>query len=318
MLILHLLTGPLSPAAEAYAAGVIGALRAEGLDQLAVLPAGSKPGAELARAGVGTVALEGAAGFWRRRRLARLIARRKPDLIQCWSPADSLPRAGVPVIGWDAQRVVARRPRRGGENPLAEAIPFFAAAGVAPPIERRLLATPAAAPAILARGRLYPNRASSLLLDALERLPGVYLWLSGEGAARRILERHVAARGLAERVRFCDPRLDAGGLLRAANVFAVPECGLGARRAIPEAWAAGVPVIAAAGPAASGLIRDGDNGLLVAAGGGAAWAAAIGRLLGDEALRGRLKAEGYAAYVRDHTREAVARRWLDFYRRAAA
>jgi glycosyltransferase involved in cell wall biosynthesis len=63
---------------------------------------------------------------------------------------------------------------------------------------------------------------------------------------------------------------------------------------VNEAMNRGLAVIAsdAVGAAAGGLVRDGHNGLLVAAGDRAALAAAIVRLAHDPALRARLGAQG--------------------------
>jgi glycosyltransferase involved in cell wall biosynthesis len=76
---------------------------------------------------------------------------------------------------------------------------------------------------------------------------------------------------------------------------------------VNEAMNRGLPVIAsdAVGAAAGGLVQDGRNGLVVAAGDASALAGAIRRLLDDAPLRIRLGEAG-ALDVRPYTREAWA------------
>jgi glycosyltransferase involved in cell wall biosynthesis len=76
---------------------------------------------------------------------------------------------------------------------------------------------------------------------------------------------------------------------------------------VNEAMNRGLAVIAsdAVGAAAGGLVRDGDNGLVVPAGDSAALANAIGRLAADAPLRARLGHKG-ASDVRSFSHDAWA------------
>jgi glycosyltransferase involved in cell wall biosynthesis len=77
---------------------------------------------------------------------------------------------------------------------------------------------------------------------------------------------------------------------------------------VNEAMNRGLPVIAsdAVGAVAGGLVRDGENGLVFAAGDSTALARALARLASDESLRDRLGAQA-ARDVRAYTHEAWAR-----------
>jgi glycosyltransferase involved in cell wall biosynthesis len=82
---------------------------------------------------------------------------------------------------------------------------------------------------------------------------------------------------------------------------------------VNEAMNRGLPVIAsdAVGAAAGGLVQDGHNGLVVAAGDAGALAAAIGRLSQDPGLRARLGEAG-ARDVRAYSHDA----WAEGFSRA--
>jgi glycosyltransferase involved in cell wall biosynthesis len=77
---------------------------------------------------------------------------------------------------------------------------------------------------------------------------------------------------------------------------------------VNEAMNRGLAVIVsdAVGAAAGGLVRDGANGLVFAAGDSSALASALARLAGDASLRARLGAQG-AHDVRTYSHEAWAR-----------
>jgi glycosyltransferase involved in cell wall biosynthesis len=121
-----------------------------------------------------------------------------------------------------------------------------------------------------------------------------------------------------------DPRLDGAlyldsvppvelrNLYAAADVLVLPSIPTRTFRepwglVVNEAMNRGLAVIAtdAVGAAAGGLVRDGENGLVVPAGDSAALAAAIARLHGDEALRRRMGQAG-ARDVRAYSHEAWA------------
>jgi glycosyltransferase involved in cell wall biosynthesis len=101
-------------------------------------------------------------------------------------------------------------------------------------------------------------------------------------------------------------------LYAACDVLVVPSIATATFRepwglVVNEAMNRGLPVIAsdAAGAVAGGLVRDGDNGLVVPAGDSNALAGAMRRLAGDPALRVRLGGAG-ARDVRAYTYDAWA------------
>ena len=155
-------------------------------------------------------------------------------------------------------------------------------------------------------GRLVADKGVPVLLDAWRRLgtPGGPVPGRRRAAARTTARTRRRARRPVERAL---PTAYA-----AADLVVVPS--IATRRFLEpwglvcnEAMSQGRPVIAtdAVGAAAGGLVRDGETGLVVAAGDAAALSGAMGRLLGDRELRERLGAAGREE-VAAYTYEAAA------------
>ncbi|MBI3453634.1 MAG: glycosyltransferase [Rhodospirillales bacterium] len=197
-------------------------------------------------------------------------------------------------------------------------LPNFADISPAPPVDRRTLDTPPDAPVALALGRLHPNKAFDVLLDALARAPSVYLWLAGEGDERARLEAQARRLGIGGRVRFLGWRDDAAALFAASDMLVCPSRHEPLGNVVIEAWGRGVPVAAAASEGPADLIADGVSGLLVPVDDANALATAIQRLADDKALRSRLAAGGRAAYAAEFTEEAVVGRYMRFFAEVAA
>lgn len=141
-------------------------------------------------------------------------------------------------------------------------------------------------------GRLTAAKALDDGLAALAEVDGVSLLVAGDGPDRQELEREAVRLGLAERVRFLGslPRERVLELFRAADGSLLPSRWENFPHSVVEALAAGAPVVASAVGGVTEVVRDGENGLLVAPGDRAALAAAVRRYRDDGELRGRLRA----------------------------
>jgi glycosyltransferase involved in cell wall biosynthesis len=192
-------------------------------------------------------------------------------------------------------------------------LPNFAAPRQLAPASRAELGTPSDKPLLLAMGRLHANKAFDVLLAALAALPGVWLWIAGEGKEQAALTGLAGQLGVADRVRFLGWRDDREALLAAADVCVVPSRVEPFGNVILDAWSAGKPLVAtdAAGPAAT--IESETNGLLTPIDDSAALAAAIERLLRDKRLSRQLVAGGTAAWQKDFSEAAAVRNWRDFF-----
>jgi glycosyltransferase involved in cell wall biosynthesis len=155
-------------------------------------------------------------------------------------------------------------------------------------------------------GRLGPQKAVGVLLEALRRVSDVSLVIAGDGPERSALERRTLELGLDARARFLGsvPRETVLRLFRAADASVLPSAWENFPHTIVEALAVGCPVIATAVGGVPEVVRDGENGLLVPPGDAAALATAIERFFGDASLRERLR-DAAARSVEGYSEEAV-------------
>ena len=147
-------------------------------------------------------------------------------------------------------------------------------------------------PLVLAVGRLVPQKAFGLLLDATGELsaldPEPLLLLAGDGPEAGPLRERVTAEKLP--VRLLGYRTDVPDLLAAADVVVVSSRWEARSLVVQEAMRAGVPVVATAVGGIPELV--GDAAVLVAPGDPAALGRAVRELLADPARRERLVAAG--------------------------
>jgi glycosyltransferase involved in cell wall biosynthesis len=159
---------------------------------------------------------------------------------------------------------------------------------------RAELGVPAATALLVTVARLAPQKGLDVLADAavLLRADGDVSWVvAGDGPLREHLEARARAEALP--VRLLGRRHDAPALLAAADVVVSTSIWEGQPIAVQEALQLGAALVATD----AGGTREvtGDAALLVPVGDAPAVAAAIRRVLDDDALRHRL---GAAALVR--------------------
>lgn len=336
MRVAQAMAGAAHGGAEAYFVRLVVALARAGLDQHAICRPTPARLAALGAAGVPTTTarfggpLDPVTPFVMR----RCLARTRPDLVVTWMTRATVhvPRgAFVHMARLGGYYDLARYRRcdhlmvntqalrtwaiaEGWSDERVHHVPNFADANIQAPVARADLATPADAPVVLAMGRLHPNKAFDVLIEALVELPRAVLWLAGEGPLRTPLEDLARRRGVAGRVRFLGWRDDTAALLAAADVLACPSRHEPLGNVVLEAWAHGVPVVAARAAGPAELIRDGVDGLLVGTNDVHALAGALGRVIEDRVLAAALAQAGRAAYARDHTEPVVVARTLDLFK----
>lgn len=198
--------------------------------------------------------------------------------------------------GWPAGRVSC--------IPNFAAVPAETAAA-----ERASLDTPEDAPLLLAMGRLHEAKAHDVSLSALAELPDAYLWIAGVGPQEARLQGMAEALGVAHRVRFLGWRTDASALYRAADVCVFPSRYEPLGNVVIQAWAHGLPVVAAESQGPKALIEDGEDGLLVPIDDAPAVARGVRRVLTEPGLGERMAAAGLARVRREFSEAAVVAQW---------
>ena len=207
--------------------------------------------------------------------------------------------------GWPAGRV--------------RCIPNFAAAP--PPLaghggaalDRATLDTPADAPLLLAMGRLHPSKAHDVSLRALAELPDAWLWIAGVGPLEARLKAMAQALGVQARVRFLGWRTDPSALYRAADVCVFPSRYEPLGNVVIQAWAHGLPVVAAASQGPKALIEDGRDGLLVPVDDPGALAHGVRRILAEPTLAGQFTARGLGRVAAEFSEAAVVAQWKTLF-----
>jgi len=194
-----------------------------------------------------------------------------------------------------------------GIAPLAEAPSASAPAWPAPGLR------------VLAVGRLSYYKGFDVLLRALATLPQASLVLVGQGECEADLRAAAQALGVASRVAFAGFVDDAtlAAYYAHADVFCLPSLERTEAFGVVllEAMRAGRALVASdvRGSGIGYVVRDGENGLLVAPGDARALAAALERLAADAVLRDALGAAGAARWQADFTLARAAQRTAALY-----
>ncbi len=178
----------------------------------------------------------------------------------------------------------------------------------------RSKARPERDPVILAVGRLAAVKNYHTLLAAWAMIApdhaGWKVVVYGVGPQMKALKAEAARLGVHDTFLLEGHRGDLGEEYARASIFCHPAHFEGFGLSAAEALALGMPVVAFADcPGVTEFVFDGENGLLVdRAGGAAALAAALGRLIEDETLRRRLGDAGPQS-VAGFTQARYAERW---------
>lgn len=331
MSVLHLLGSAEDGGAETYFTQLAGALARAGVVQAAAIRAHGGREAALEAAGVPSAVL----GFggpldWRTRRRAEHFAKaRGARVLLAWmnraarhSPGghwaligrlggyyDLKNYRGFDALVGNTADIRDWMVAQGWPAERAHHIPNFAAAGEEPALDRSDLDTPERVPLLLGMGRLHASKAHDVTLRAMERLPDAWLWIAGSGPLEGELKRLAAELGVADRVRWLGWREDASALYRTADVCVFPSRFEPLGNVVIQAWAHGLPVVAAASAGPAALIHDGENGLLVPVDDPEALAEALRAAIDDRALRYCLAERGRARVARAFSEGAVVERW---------
>ncbi len=340
MRVLQAMAGAEHGGAEAFFVRLALALHRAGLEQKIVIRTNPARAAQLAAGGVEPlqVPFGGRLDFVTPWRLKRALREFAPDVVLTWMnraslmmPEPSGDRSFVHVgrlggyydlkyygrcrhlIG-NTEDIVDYVVAQGWPPERVHYLPNFVAEAKAPPARRSEFFTPPDAPLLLAMGRLHPNKGFDVLIEAVARLPDVYLWIAGEGPLRAELEERAHRLFVKPRVRFLGWRDDTPALLAACDAFVCPSRHEPLGNVVIEAWAQGVPVIATESQGPAALIRHGETGFLVPLDDALALARAIQKLFADRDRARAIGKAGRAAFEQRFTEKIVVGRYLDFFR----
>lgn len=156
---------------------------------------------------------------------------------------------------------------------------------------------------ILMVARCSDGKDHPTLFRAVQRLLSdgreVELVLAGDGSRRKEYESLVDELGISGNVRFLGSRRDAPEWMAVCDVLVLATQTEGLPLVLLEAMAAGIPIVATDIPACRAVLDDGRAGLLTSPSSAREMALAIGNLLDDAELRGRLVSAA-AGRVRAH------------------
>ena len=174
------------------------------------------------------------------------------------------------------------------------------------------------APVVGAIGRLVPQKAMHVLVDATPALlkahPGLRVLIVGDGPLRADLEAQAARLGVAGAIRFAGYQEDVVSAYAAMDVFVLPSRDEGFGLVFLEAMAVGVPVVGTRVIGSEDAVEDGVTGLLVPYADPAALAGAVRGILASPDLARRLRDTAAERVRRVYTREQCALRVEELYR----
>lgn len=168
-----------------------------------------------------------------------------------------------------------------------------------PAAKRKDLGLPLDGPLIGTVGRLVPIKGHAWLIRAiprvLEEFPNACVVFIGDGPLADELRQLAHTVGAGQNVVFLGMRQDVPACLAALDIFVFPSLNEGMGRALLEAMAAGLPVVATAVGGIPDIVVDGESGVLVPPKNAVALADAVRGMLRDP---GRRRAYGEAAKKR--------------------
>jgi glycosyltransferase involved in cell wall biosynthesis len=164
------------------------------------------------------------------------------------------------------------------------------------PAVRHSLGVPEGAPLAVMVSCLKPQKAPvdfvRVAARVLEKVPGAHFVQVGDGELRGEVESEAERLGIAERFHLLGWRRDVRDIIHACDVVVLTSLWEGLPRVVPEAMAAGKPVVATSVDGTPEAVKDGVNGFLAAPHDVDTMAKRLAALLGDRGLAARMGAAG--------------------------
>ncbi len=153
--------------------------------------------------------------------------------------------------------------------------------------KKESIGVPAEGVLLLSVGEMIERKNHEVIIRALAQVdnPNLYYAIAGKGPLKEYLSNLAHELGVGERVLFLGFRTDVFELYHAADISAFPSKIEGLGLAGVEAMAAGVPLVSSNVHGILDYVIDGQTGYAIPPTDVAGYAAAIGRLAADPALR---------------------------------
>ncbi len=143
---------------------------------------------------------------------------------------------------------------------------FFAEPGTPPAAKRAEIGIPEAAPVAAMVSCLKPQKAPvdfvKVAAKVLEKVPDAHFIQAGDGELRDEVLAEAGRLGISKRFHLLGWRRDVREIIHASDVIVLTSLWEGLPRVIPQAMAAGRPVVATAVDGTPEAVRDGVNGFL--------------------------------------------------------
>lgn len=181
---------------------------------------------------------------------------------------------------------------------------------------RRELGIPADAFAVGTVGRLWPEKDHAYLIRSLEQVLGdrFHLVIAGDGPEADALAQQVAALPHPDAVHLTGNRRDVPRLLAALDAFVLSSRSEGLPLVIPEAMAAGLPVVSTSVGGIPQVVDEGATGFLVASGDEEALRERLLALDADRDLTRKCGLMGREKALERYSSRRMVADYLDLYR----
>jgi len=167
-------------------------------------------------------------------------------------------------------------------------------------------------------GRLEPVKNHALLLNAiraaLQFLPGLRLWMVGDGSERKALESKAVELGIAAQVTFWGQQLDVAPFFSAADAFIMSSKSEGLPMSLLQAFSLGLPAIVTDVGGMAEVVRLAQAGITVSPTDSEEMAHAIVELAESEAEREQFSRNAEAAFLSRFSLQTMADAYMKLYR----
>ncbi len=336
MNILHAISGSDFGGTESAFERIVTALLPCDVAQCVIIRANDERAARLKKAGLEPVQLPFRTrfDFSSKRRLQAEINTFGPDLIVSWTPdvaglMDPRPVKHIGFVGQDfplakyqsCDHLFTLTPQRRERAVSASwpadkitILPPIIPSGDVDAIDRKRWFTPATGKLLVVVARLEPEHGINVLMEAVARISGLYLWVVGDGSKRKEYEDVALELGIKPRTRFVGWRHDVPQIIAAADLVICPSRTDDIGVTVLEAWARGKPVIAADAVGPGLLIKHRETGVLVPIADARSLSEAIKWVLRDPDFSMRIAAGGARTFAESHAPEHVLPKYLKFFR----